>query len=252
MGRPDPEKLNYENCSQRAPIKIDFRNEAGSFAAVLRCRTWTRSLRIFPTFSASPCAKISPVIQKFLSTGTLPLLGVAVVGIALVGCKTGPTQALGGLLEQRTITKTNAVEVPVVSRGEAVSTDASGATVTNVVNVTNLVTRTFVSTNIVWQPSQALNETLETVNFLAPVIPPPYGTAVTFGAGIASVLLGFAARRKNKENESLSQQIAAVVTGVEEAAKALPEGSKVKEVIRDNALKLGIATDLHETVKKLT
>ena len=38
--------------------------ERGSFGAGLRCRTQTRSLRILPAFSASPCTKTSLAIRE--------------------------------------------------------------------------------------------------------------------------------------------------------------------------------------------
>lgn len=175
-----------------------------------------------------------------------------------VGCSTA-SGTLGGLLSLKTNVVSTPVTSPIISTMFDVVTLTNGVTVTNVVSLTNFVTHTVTTTNVVYVSSPVTQDVLSVVDTAGALVPPPIGSIIGFAGSVAALLLGVAVKRKNAaldasgaQNESLVNQLKAVVIGVEKAAAVLPEGSQIKKTIETVATRMNVASDLHDTVKANT
>lgn len=109
-------------------------------------------------------------------------------------------------------------------------------------------------TNVTYVLKDGLNKGVNVATAGAAFIPPPYGTATTAALGILSGALAFLVRRKNGEKANLTDQLTAVVHGVEQATAAIDPkiGETIKSTIATTSKILGVADDLNATVQSLT
>jgi hypothetical protein len=208
-----------------------------------------------------PMKKVS--IAGKVHSRLLPSLALIVLLACAVlpsGCASNPLDKLANLVTRPGHTNyvTNVVEVlrtnlvPVLVQVPVPGSNTV-STVTNFVErvTTNDVLR--VETNIVYVAATGLQSGLAIGQAAAPLAG-PWAPAAEAGLLLLSGGLAFLVKRKNGEAQSLSDQLQAVVTGVENVASALPEGQgkKVKDGIQQAAVLLGVQKELHASVQEHT
>jgi hypothetical protein len=156
------------------------------------------------------------------------------------------------VVQTNIVTATNLVQERIRTPDGTVTTNF----VPQIVLVTNQIPVTVIElhTNAVYQTKEAITTGIQVGKTVASFLPAPFGGAATAILGLLTAGLGALAASKNKQANSLNDQLAAVVHGVEQATSAIDPaiGAKVKDTIAHTSRVLGVADQLDDTVQKLT
>jgi hypothetical protein len=109
-------------------------------------------------------------------------------------------------------------------------------------------------------PNQTVTGIVSTASQIAPLVPAPYGTALTALLGLTTVVLGGIAGWKNNQANGLTAQLTSVIQGVESATTdattganiTTVSGAAVKASIASHAKAAGVQPALNANVQKIT